>query len=456
MMPALSDITAWIESRKKEIISDLFGLVRIPSVSDPGSPVKPFGPACRDTLEQMYIFASRDGYASRDYAHTVGQVCFSENPGAPSVGVWCHLDVVPAPDPEHWVFPPFQGTLVEDRYLIGRGVQDNKMPAAAVLHVMNCLKQLGWKPKKSWSLYLGTSEENGMDDVRWFARHYPCPDLSLVPDTGFPVCVAQRGCQILRYSSPLPLPEGETLSFRCGTNVSVTPREVAACFSSGLALKASGHGYHVFKADDDNAVLHMLDKLAVACPSSAHALRSLARLLSSEEAMGIAFRDEGSGPLKARSTQIDWEHGNLTADVYGVLPVSCDPDKTLEKAQAAAREHGIECRRVSVRPPCFFRRDHPLVRVLTEVYRGVTGDPAEPFIMTGGNYAALLPNALGFGPGMPGREFPAHIFPQGHGDYHQCDESEDWEHIVKFMQVYAMAVLKLDSLDDRAFFGPEA
>ena len=455
-MAVLSDITAWIESHKKQIIRDLFQLVRIPSVSDPNSAVKPFGRPCRDALEQMYLFAARDGYASRDYAHTVGQVCFSENRDAPNVGVWCHLDVVPVPDPEHWKYPPFQGTVVEGRYLIGRGVQDNKMPAAAVLHVMNCLRSLGWKPKKSWSLYLGTSEENGMDDVRWFVRHCPCPDLSLVPDTGFPVCVAQRGCQILRYSAPLPLPEGETLSFRCGSNVSVTPEEITACFSSGLTLKAKGHGYHVYNADGDNAVLHMLEMLANEYPSSAPSSRSLAGLLSSPEAMGIAFRDEASGPLKAKPTQMGWDHGKLTADVYSVLPVTCDPDETLGKARAAARECGAECRRVSMRPPCFFRRDHPLVRVLTDVYRGVTGDPAEPFVMTGGNYAALLPNALGFGPGMPGREFPGRIFPQGHGDYHQCDESEDWEHIVKFMQVYALAVLKLDGLDDRTFFGLEA
>ncbi len=88
MMPALSDITARIESRKKEIIRDLFQLVQIPSVSDPASPVKPFGRPCRDALEKMYLFAARDGYAARDYAHTVGQIRFSEIPGAPSAGVW--------------------------------------------------------------------------------------------------------------------------------------------------------------------------------------------------------------------------------------------------------------------------------------------------------------------------------------------------------------------------------
>ena len=61
MLPALSDITARIVSRREKVIRDLFRLVQIPSVSDPESDVKPFGRPCRDALEQMYIFAARDG-----------------------------------------------------------------------------------------------------------------------------------------------------------------------------------------------------------------------------------------------------------------------------------------------------------------------------------------------------------------------------------------------------------
>ena len=447
MNPSLVDMTAWIQRHKEEIIRDLFHLVKVPSVSDPASPVKPFGQPCQDALEAMYRLAACHGYPTLDFAHTVGCVKFAENSGAPSAGIWCHLDVVPVPNPEDWVFPPFEGTMVENRYLIGRGIQDNKMPAIGVFHVMNCLREMGWQPKKNWSLYMGTSEENGMDDVRWFVKHCSCPDLSLVPDTGFPVCTAQRGCQILRYVLPLPLDKGETLSFRCGSNISVTPEKVTASFSSNRVLVSHGHGFHIIKADDDNAVLHMLNLLAETCPTAAEKLCALEMLLSSTETMGIAYCDEESGPVMARPTQMNWENDALSVDVYSVLPVTSNPDALLGKAQSAAEKLGIQCKRFSMRPPCYFRRDHPLVQVLTKVYREVTGDPAEPFIMTGGNYASLLPNALGFGPGMPGREFPQHIFPQGHGDYHQCDESEDWEHIVKFMQVYAMAILRLDDMD---------
>lgn len=447
MIPAMTKVTDWILAHKEALIRDLFDLVQVPSVSEPDSDVRPFGQPCQDALNVMYRLAEKHGFASKDFGSTVGRIDFTDNSGKPSIGIWCHLDVVPVPNPEDWVYPPFQGTAVEGRYLIGRGIQDNKMPAIAVFYVMMCLLDLGWQPKKQWSLCLGTSEENGMDDVRWFVERYPCPDLNLVPDTGFPVCTAQRGCQILRYAIPLELPDQETLSFRCGSNISVTPEHVTAVFSSGNVLRTDGHGYHIVKADDNNAVLHMLAKLEDYCPDSAASLHELSRLLSSTESMGIAYCDEESGAVMAKPTQMDWQDGQLTVDVYSVLPVTSDPDALLISAQNTAKKAGPECTRFSMRPPCHFRKDHPLVQVLTEVYRDVTGDASDPFIMTGGNYASLLPNALGFGPGMPGREFPEHIFPQGHGDYHQCDESEDWEHIVKFMQVYAMAILRLDNMD---------
>ena len=447
MKPELSAVTAWIQSHRQDIIDDLFALVRIPSVSDPASPVQPFGQSCQDALDFMYALAARHGYSAEDFGRRVGRVGFSDEAvETADAGIWCHLDVVPVPNPQDWVYPPFEGTEVEGRYLIGRGIQDNKMPAIAVFHVMNCLRDLWYTLQKRWSLCLGTSEENGMADVRWFVENHSCPALNLVPDTGFPVCTAQRGCQILRYTLPLPLPEGEALAFRCGSNISVTPEKVTARFASGREISAIGHGFHIIRADDDNAVLHMLEALKEALPGAAEGLSRLKVLLSSVESMGLAFADEASGPLRAKPTQMQWADGLLTVDVYSVLPVTSRPDELLASAQQAAAEAGIACARFSMRPPCYFRADHPLVRVLTDVYREVTGDPGEPFIMTGGNYASLLPNALGYGPGMPGRLFPEHIFPQGHGDYHQCDESEDWEHIVRFMQVYAMAIPRLDGL----------
>lgn len=439
-------ILSWIRAHRTEIIRDLFSLVRVPSVSDPESAVKPFGKPCQDVLDTMYRLADRDGYAHDDFERAVGRIHFHSTEG-PSYGIWSHLDVVPVPNPEDWVYPPFEGTMVEDRYLIGRGIQDNKMTAIAVFHVMNCLRDLGYTLRRDWSLFLGTSEENGMNDIRMYLSRHTAPDVNLVPDCGFPVCVAQRGSQTLRYRLALSLKEGERISFRCGSHISVTPETVTAQLPDGRSVQRRGHGYHIIKADDDNAVLHMLEALEQEFPARSSALRELRELLSSVERMGISYEDEDSGPLMARPTRMGWEAGELWVDVFSVIPVSGDVDRILSRAQAAAETAHARCERLSARPPYRFRRDHPLVETLSEVYREVTGDPAEPFIMTGGNYAALLPNALGYGPGMPGRVFPEHIFSQGHGDYHQCDESEDWEHIAAFMEIYARAILRLDGED---------
>ena len=43
--------------------------------------------------------------------------------------------------------------------------------------------------------------------------------------------------------------------------------------------------------------------------------------------------------------------------------------------------------------------------------------------------------------------YPPHIFRKGRGDYHQCDESEDIDHTLNFMRVYAMSIVALNGMD---------
>lgn len=71
----------------------------------------------------------------------------------------------------------------------------------------------------------------------------------------------------------------------------------------------------------------------------------------------------------------------------------------------------------------------------------------KPVAMSGGNDAACLPNAFGFGSGMPVREFPPHTFRPDRDDYHRCDKSEDVGHLLNFMRVHALGVIALDALD---------
>lgn len=441
----LARVDRWLQEHRREIIDDLIGLVRIPSVSIPDEITPPFGQACRDALSYMFALAERHGYQHRNYDNYVGAIAFTS--GDEEVGIWAHLDVVPVPDPADWDYPPFEGTLVEDRYLIGRGVQDNKMAAIGVFHVMNCLRELGVPLRRRYSLYMGTSEETGMEDARYFVAHYPCPDLSIVPDTGFPVCCAQRGCMTLAVEIPFR----HAVTIRQSNNPSVTPEEISAELPDGRRITAQGDSAHIFSAGGIcNAILALLEQLGQTYPGDQTSLAHLRSLLDSwhGESLDIAFGDELSGPLQMGATELSCDGETLQTKVYVILPVTADAEDLTRRAQAKAASLGANVRRLRLRPSCSFSVEHPVVQVLTDTYNRVMGQQSAPFVMSGGNYAAYVPNAFGFGPGMPGREFPPHIFRPGRGDYHQCDESEDIEHMLNFMRVYAMSIVALDQIEN--------
>lgn len=285
-----------------------------------------------------------------------------------------------------------------------------------------------------------------MEDARYFTAHYKAPDLSLVPDCGFPVCIAQRGSMTLSVEIPFE----PAVVFRQSNNPSVTPEEIAAFLPDGRTLQARGDSAHIFNAGGtDNAVVRMLRQLGEAYPQEEARLAALAAAIDSwhGETLDIAYVDELSGPLQMGATQLCHEDGRLQARIFIIVPVSANADDIAARANAAVQKIGASARKLRARPSCSFRTDHPAIGVLTRVYNEVMGQESEPFVMSGGNYAAYLPNALGFGPGMPGREFPPHIFRPGRGDYHQCDESEDVEHLLNFMRVYAAGIAALDQIE---------
>lgn len=443
----LAKVDAWLKEHRQEIIDDLSGLVRIPSVSIPDEAVPPFGQNLRDALDYMYTLGEKHGYTHRDYDHYIGEVIFQE--AAEKVGIWAHVDVVPVENPADWDYPPFECTLVEDRYLIGRGVQDNKMAAIGVFHAMNCLRDLGVKLKRGYSLFLGTSEETGMEDARYFAAHYPCPDLSMVPDTGFPVCVAQRGSMTLEVSIPYARP----MEIVCASNPSVTPESVCLSWQEQdgpSSAVITGDSCHAYRAKDaKNAVIGALRLLAEQDADNAARLNALAELCGTFDgsALDVACEDELSGALSMAATGLSWADGRLTVRLFSILPVSFNAEESTAKMNAAAEKKGAKVHVARLRKPISFPEDQPVVRRLTEVYNELTGQHSEPFAMSGGNYAAVLPNAFGYGPGMPGRKFPAHIFRPGHGDYHQCDESVDVEQLLAFMRVYVMSLIAVDEME---------
>ncbi len=93
-----------------------------------------------------------------------------------------HMDVVAA-DPKDWTRDPFK-PVVENGYVYGRGVLDNKFDVAMVVTTLLQLKHEGYVPKRSIILALSGDEETQMATTRALAGKLKGAELVLNGDGG--------------------------------------------------------------------------------------------------------------------------------------------------------------------------------------------------------------------------------------------------------------------------------
>lgn len=140
----MSDTSATAEAAAAlmpEVVEHLEGLVRIPSIAFPGfdpEPVHKMGQAVVDLFEA----AGATGVALVDVPG--GYPCvFADLPGpegSPTVLLYAHYDVQPAPESQGWSSAPFEPVTKDDGRIYGRGAADDK--SGLVIHYAT-LKLLG-------------------------------------------------------------------------------------------------------------------------------------------------------------------------------------------------------------------------------------------------------------------------------------------------------------------------
>ncbi len=136
---------------------ELEALVRIPSVSAPGRIDQPLLDAFEMTSR---LFAEAGVAVDRlDLPDTAPVVTgtIPAPPGAPTVLLYSHYDVVPAGDEALWTSPPFEPTE-RDGALFGRGAADTK--SNIVAHV-GALRAWGGRPPVGIKLCIEGYEEIG-------------------------------------------------------------------------------------------------------------------------------------------------------------------------------------------------------------------------------------------------------------------------------------------------------
>ena len=191
----LKRIDEWFEAHRQNIIEDIERLVRIPSVSKPPKEdifdkEAPFGIECRKAMDEMLAIGREHGFHTENREYYVGTIGLQNKNYENTIGFWNHLDVVPVG--EGWTRPPFE-PYINDGFLIGRGVQDNKGPAIGMIYLMQCIRELGIEMKHELCLFVGCDEERGMEDIEYYTSKYKTPAISLIADSGFPVCYGEKG-----------------------------------------------------------------------------------------------------------------------------------------------------------------------------------------------------------------------------------------------------------------------
>lgn len=470
-------VSQWFDEHMDEMTEDIQRIVRFRSVSNHSAKPEegPFGQACRDVLDDMLAMGREYGFHTENKEYYVGTISVENPDWSNTIGMWNHLDVVPAG--EGWAHDPFD-PYIKDGYLIGRGVSDNKGPAVAMLYVMRCLRDLNIPMKHELCLFVGCDEEKGMEDMKYYTANYPTPALSLIADSGFPVCYGEKG--ILEGKSITGRFSDDIMEFYGGTVSNMVPgraymtlkkdmsqeqtealqaqfgERIAVTYEDGLLkLTALGMSKHSAAPEGSINAIHELADLVsetdLLCENDRKYMEFISNATSDfyGEWADIAYEDEISGKLTCAGTMLKLDDHRASL-LYNIrYSITADVQHIQKGLAAASQRNGCEFELVSDSAPGYFSRERKVVDLLTDVYNEITGLETKPYVMSGGTYARKLPNAIAYGlGGVPRREgAPVPTIENGHGGAHQPDEMLDLQNYIDAAKIFTMAVLALNDYD---------
>ena len=459
-------LSRYFAAHRDEMLEDICRMVRVDSVKGAPQPGMPYGPGPAAALDAMTALAEKYGFAVQDHDHRVITVDLNGQPRA--LDMVAHLDVVPVG--EGWTeTEPFAPT-VRDGRIYGRGTSDDKGPAVAALYALRAVKELGFAVTKNARLILGSDEESGMSDVKYYYEHNAAAPMTFSPDGGFPVINIEKGKVAAhfsaRWSVGTELPR--VTAFHCGTKDNVLPgtaqaeiaglsaadvraaaeaasTETGAAYSledteTGVRVLATGVGGHATKPELGNnaltALLFLLDRLPLRQDGAAQRLRSLAKLFphgdSTGKNAGIALQNAESGDLTAVLSVLHLTENELSGDIDIRIPLNATRENTVDVLVPAMKAEGIDAE-CSFREPHYVPGDSPLVRELLACYEAYTGRKGEAIAIGGSTYVHKTPGGVAFGC----------TFPETNYHTHGADEFAEIDTLLVSAQMFAQAIIDL-------------
>ncbi len=479
-------ISAYIDSKREEMLADLESLVRINSQKGAPQMGKPFGEGPARALAAAEELMQRYGFITKNYGNYVVTGDFSEK--EKQLDVLAHLDVVPVS--EDWtVTQPFEPKIVDGR-IYGRGTADDKGPAIAALYAMRAIRELDIPMKKSVRLILGGDEECGSGDLKYYYGIEQEAPFTFTPDADFPVINIEKGRMEGHFHAEFEdgahLPG--ILCFRGGDKANVVPQkayftaagisrakieEIASRLSEELEVafivseeakapegrsteraqelrrrgepvanvEVRGKAAHASTPQEGRnaltAALHLIARLPLADSPQYRALKALDALMPYEDTcgknLGIYREEKQSGAVTLCFSILNVTQETLSGAFDARLPIGCTEENTKDVVQKAMEEKGLTLADEPMIKPHCVPKDSDFVRILLDSFERYTGIKGEPLSTGGGTYVHNLERGVAFGCMMPGVD--NHM----HGD----DEFMVIDCLLNSAKIFADAILRI-------------
>lgn len=387
--------------------------------------------------------------------------------GPEEFGILTHADVVPVVADE-WVLDdgtrldPFKLTRVGGN-LYGRGSIDDKGSIATVLFAMKAVKDSGLPLARTIRLMIETTEETGGDAMKYYRAKTALPEYNIVLDSKYPAVVAEKGSGALRASFPLSpvanpgataitamagaasanaVPQTATARLQGGNLADVAARLNAAKGAFVAKYQPQGGAFSIDVAQDGGAVVvkvtgasahgsrpeegvNPLPRLALFLKESglalapngyAQAVRYLTDLYGVDylgRTLGLAYSDDFMGPLTMSPNLIREKDGKVDVLVNVRMPRGSTPEALTQATSAKIKAWGAQAGvavEVDHQQGNWMARDPKgaWLATLLNTFGDTTGLEAKPVPTAGSTTAKLMPNAINFGPAMPGKKYTAH------------------------------------------------
>lgn len=447
----------YIRAHADELLESLAALVRIPSVEGVPEEHAPFGREPARALHETLALCEKLGFRTGNMDDRVGWCEYGE--GEEMVAVLGHLDVVPAGD--GWTeTEPFSGEIKNGR-IYGRGTMDDKGPMVAAIYALAALKDAGFAPSKRIRLLFGTNEETGCGDMSWYVSHGgELPVYGFTPDGEYPIINGEKGILNGTYSRKLHQTGDYRLTkFEGGAASNISPAYAAAelqCpadaaskisadkvtvtpIEGGIRVEAEGIAVHGSTPEQGENAIGRLAQALNQLPLTGElgdCMAFVAERIGMEvhgESLGLAMRDELSGPLTLNLGVAKFEQETLSLVFSVRYPVTLKYERVYPRLSRSFTLGGFTETEMTHAAAIYMPPESELIRRLSKVYEEQTGEKAELKSIGGGTYAKSMPNLVAFGPIFPGDEVREH----------KPDEYMEIERVLQNAEIIATAMYEL-------------